>query len=107
VTLLSLRHTRAFNEALFRELLAAGVVASQSGLAEDCLREAAHFPPQPFLEVLKSADAPSARVAGVLRLLRERADQVPGLVSEARRLVTSPDAAIRGFALEIVAREAG
>ncbi|MFM8581679.1 MAG: formylglycine-generating enzyme family protein, partial [Planctomycetaceae bacterium] len=107
VTLLSLRHTRAFNEALFRELLAAGVVESQSGLAEDCLREAAHFPPQPFLEVLKSADAPAARVAGVLRLLRERADQVPGLVSEARRLVTSPDAAICGFALEIVAREAG
>jgi formylglycine-generating enzyme required for sulfatase activity len=43
----------------------------------------------------------------VLRLLRERAAQVPGLVSEATRLVDSPDAAIRGFAREIVAREGG
>ena len=107
VTLLSLRYTRAFNEAFFRELLAAGMAESQTDLAEDCLREAAHFTPEPFLEVLRNPAAPAPRVAGVLRLLRERAAQVPGLVSEATRLVDSPDAAIRGFAREIVAREGG
>jgi formylglycine-generating enzyme required for sulfatase activity len=107
VTLLSLRYTRAFNEAFFRELLAAGMAESQPDLAEDCLREAAHFTPEPFLEVLRNPAAPAPRVAGVLRLLRERAAQVPGLVSEATRLVDSPDAAIRGFAREIVAREGG
>jgi formylglycine-generating enzyme required for sulfatase activity len=107
VTLLSLRYTRAFNEAFFRELLAAGMAESQTDLAEDCLREAAHFTPEPFLEVLRNPAAPAPRVAGVLRLLRERAAQVPGLVSEAEQLVDSPDAAIRGFAREIVAREGG
>jgi formylglycine-generating enzyme required for sulfatase activity len=107
VTLLSLRYTRAFNEAFFRELLAAGMAESQPDLAEDCLREAAHFTPEPFLEVLRNPAAPAPRVAGVLRLLRERAAQVPGLVSEAEQLVDSPDAAIRGFAREIVAREGG
>ncbi|MFN5533700.1 MAG: formylglycine-generating enzyme family protein, partial [Planctomycetaceae bacterium] len=107
VTLLSLRYTRAFNEVFFRELLAAGMAESQPDLAEDCLREAAHSTPEPFLELLRNPTAPAPRVAGVLRLLRERAAQVPGLVSEATRLVDSPDAAIRGFAREIVAREGG
>ncbi|MBC8875829.1 MAG: SUMF1/EgtB/PvdO family nonheme iron enzyme [Planctomycetes bacterium] len=103
VALLSLRRSRPFCEEFFRELLAAGIAEEHPDLADRCLSEALFFSAAPFLETLDQAESPR-RVAAVLRLLRDRADQVPELAEIARRLAAADDRETRGFAHEIVGR---
>ncbi|MDA1048967.1 MAG: SUMF1/EgtB/PvdO family nonheme iron enzyme [Planctomycetota bacterium] len=102
VALLSLRRSRPFCEAFFREMLASGIAENHPDLAERCLQEALYFVPGPFVDVLNKSRA-SSRVAAVLRLLRDRAEQVPELEAISRRLAESKDQATRGFAREILA----
>jgi formylglycine-generating enzyme required for sulfatase activity len=112
VALLSLRRSRPFYEAFFREMLDAGIAEHHPDLAERCLAEALYFVPGPFVEVLqcprpkgaKARRAHDARVAAVLRLLRDRAEQVPELEEISRQLAESQDKEIRGFAREILIR---
>ncbi|MEY4178706.1 MAG: hypothetical protein RLY70_2280, partial [Planctomycetota bacterium] len=103
VALLSLRRSRPFCEAFFREMLAAGIAERDADLAERCLQEALFFAPGPFVDELRRAHSPP-RVAAVLRLLRERADQVPELTELCIPLAKSQDAETRGFATEILVR---
>ena len=112
VALLSLRRSRPFCEVFFRELLQAGIAEQHPDLAQRCLEETLYFTPSPFLEVLQrrrpqetdAARTHDARIAATLRLLRERAEQVPELEDICRRLADSPDQETRGFAREILAR---
>jgi formylglycine-generating enzyme required for sulfatase activity len=115
VALLSLRRSRPFCEAFFREMLAAGVAEDHPDLAERCLTESLYFVPEPFVEALQQP-APAdeagqprhqARVAAILRLLRERVDQVPELAEISRQYAESADRQTRGFAAEILARRSG
>ncbi len=81
-------------------------------LAQRCLEETLYFTPGPFLEVLQrprpqdetARQAYDTRVAAVLRLLRDRVEQVPELEDICHRLADSPDPETRGFAREILAR---
>jgi formylglycine-generating enzyme required for sulfatase activity len=112
VALLSLRRSRPFCEAFFREMLEAGIAENHPDLAEQCLGEALYFAAAPFVEALqcprptrpKARRAHDSRVAAILRLLRDRADQVPELEEISRRLSESEDRETRGFAAEIVVR---
>ncbi|HND56413.1 MAG TPA: hypothetical protein PLV92_28540, partial [Pirellulaceae bacterium] len=52
VALLSLRRSRAYCEAFFREMLAAGIAEQHPDLAERCLHEALYFEAGPFLDEL-------------------------------------------------------
>ena len=103
VALLSLRRSRPFCEAFFREMLAAGIAEEHPDLADRCLSEALFFSAVPFLETLDKAESPR-RVAAVLRLLRDRAGQVPELAEIARRLAAAEDREIRSMAVEILGR---
>lgn len=104
VALLSLRRSRPFCEAFFREMLAAGIAENYADLAERCLAEALYFTPAPFVEGLQTAVS-SERSAAILRLLRDRAEQVPELEEISRRLADSDDRETRGFAREILIRQ--
>jgi len=112
VALLSLRQLRPFCEAFFRAMLDTGIAENDPDLAERCLAEALYFAPDPFVEVLNSKRpkagsmrrAHDARVTSILRLLKERADQVPELAAISRRLAESGHNETRGFAQEILAR---
>jgi hypothetical protein len=114
VALLSLRRSRPFCEAFFREMLAAGVAEDHPDLAERCLTESLYFVPEPFVEALEqplpeddgARQGQEARIAAILRLLRDRADQVPGLEAISRRYAESADRQTRGFAAEILVRAA-
>ncbi|MBS0205591.1 MAG: NACHT domain-containing protein, partial [Planctomycetes bacterium] len=104
VALLALsRPVPLFFKSFFRELLAAGIVEDRPDVAERCLTESKSFSAAPFVEVLTKPESPQ-RVAAVLRLLRDRADQVPELAEIVRPLATSEDRATQGFAREILAR---
>jgi len=103
VALLSLRRSRPFCEDFFKEMLQAGVAESHPDLAEHCLQESLYFVPAPFVDVLKRSKR-KQRVAAVLRLLRGRTDQVPGLAEICLRLADSDDKATCGFAREILTR---
>lgn len=103
VALLSLRRSRSFCEAFFREMLAVGIAEDHPDLADRCLTEALFFSAAPFLKALELSESPR-RVAAVLRLLRERADQVPELAEIARTLATSDDQRTQRCAREILAR---
>ncbi|MCY2988198.1 MAG: SUMF1/EgtB/PvdO family nonheme iron enzyme [Planctomycetota bacterium] len=103
VALLSLRRSRPFCEAFFRELLAVGVAEDHPDLADRCLAEALFFSATPVTETLELAESPR-RLAAVLRLLRDRADQVPELAEIARRLAATDDRETQGYAREILAR---
>lgn len=64
-----------------------------------------YFVSGPFIDVLKpSGPASDERVTAVLRLLRERVEQVPELKAICRRLVQSKNSEIRGLAHEILVR---
>ena len=112
VALLSLRRSRPFCEAFFREMLAAGIAENHPDLAERCLTEALYFVPGPFVDALQQPRPKEprqerrhdARVAAILRLLRDRADQVPELEELSRRFAESEDRETRGFATEILIR---
>ncbi|MFM9068046.1 MAG: NACHT domain-containing protein, partial [Planctomycetota bacterium] len=112
VALVSLRRSRPFCESFFSELLKGGIAEQDADLAERCLQESLFFSSKPFLEVLNDPQAAPARVAGVLRLLRERTKQVPELADICRRFVETievdsadePRQAVRGFAVEILTR---
>jgi formylglycine-generating enzyme required for sulfatase activity len=112
VALVSLRRSRTFCESFFRELLKCGIAEQDADLAERCLQESLFFSSIPFLEVLNDQQAAPARVAGVLRLLRERTKQVPELADICRRFVETTEAdtadesrkAMRAFAIEILTR---
>jgi formylglycine-generating enzyme required for sulfatase activity len=112
VALLSLRSTPPFCEAFFREMLEAGIAENHPDLAERCLSEARYFGAGPFIEVLNSpqptqksaARAHDARTAAVMRLLRDRVEQVPELEQVSCRLVELNHPAIRGFAREVLIR---
>ncbi|MFC1572677.1 SUMF1/EgtB/PvdO family nonheme iron enzyme [Candidatus Eisenbacteria bacterium] len=112
VALLSLRRSRPFCEAFFREMLAAGILENHPDLAGRCLTEALYFTPAPFVDALrqprpkgaKAKRSHDARVAAILRLLLDRADQVPELEEISRDLADSKQAEIRGFAREILTR---
>ncbi len=100
VALLSLRRSRAFCESFFREMLEYGIAENHPDLAEQCLQEALYFVPSPFVDVLNNSSS-NKRVAAVLRLLRDRTEQVPELAEISRRLAESKDKSTRGFAREI------
>jgi formylglycine-generating enzyme required for sulfatase activity len=114
VALLSLRRSRPYCETFFRELLASGMVETNADMAERCLTESLYFSAEPFLEVLRAHEAVDteresptsspARIAAVLRLLKDRAEQVPELTRFALALVDSPDRDVSAFAAEILAR---
>ncbi|MFO0819021.1 MAG: SUMF1/EgtB/PvdO family nonheme iron enzyme [Pirellulales bacterium] len=104
VALLSLRRSRPYCEAFFQEMLEAGIAERHPDLAERCLQETLYFAAEPFVSVLRQADAPPARVAAVLRLLRERCEQVPELGPLCTKLALSPNSDVRGFAREILVR---
>jgi formylglycine-generating enzyme required for sulfatase activity len=112
VALLSLRRSRPFCQAFFREMLEAGIAEDHPDLAERCLEEALYFVPGPFVEILqrsrpqptKARRVHDARTAAVLRLLRDRADQVPELEAISRGLAEAKDEDTRGFAREILIR---
>ena len=102
VALLSLRRSRPFCESFFREMLGAGIAETHPDLAERCLQEALYFVPGPFVDVLNNSPS-EKQVAAVLRLLRDRVEQVPELAEISRRLAESKDQETRGFAREILA----
>ena len=105
VALLSLRRSRPFCEAFFREMLLSGLMEDEPDLAVRCLDETLYFAPGPFVEVLKSmGKVPNQRVVTVLRLLSNRTEQIPGLESICRDLVKSRNPEIRRFAQEILVR---
>lgn len=111
--LLSLRQSRMFCEAFFREMLAARIAENHPDLAERCVTESLYFVPAPFVEVLemkqpkaaKARRTHDARVAATLRLLRDRNDQVPELEAICRRLVQSQEKEVRAFAQEILIKK--
>ena len=103
--LLSLRRSEAFCGRFFREFLAQGLAEQDLDLAYRCLNESLYFPPEPFLAVLRAADAPLPRKTAVLKLLRDRAAQVPGLAEiceEWVRLRNAKHPDLYGMALEIL-----
>jgi formylglycine-generating enzyme required for sulfatase activity len=104
VALLSLRFSRPFCEEFFREMLASGIVEKDPDFAERALSESLYFTASPFVKELENADIPKARVAAILRLLKDRASQAPELEEICRRLLDSVDQDISGFAREILAR---
>ena len=117
VALLSLRSTRSYCEAFYREMLRVGIPEKYPELAEQCLAEALYFEAAPFVEALSVARPEPGvdwkyhfdRLAAVLRLVRDRGDQVPELKEISRRLLQSEDQpeegkAVRGFAREIQSR---
>jgi formylglycine-generating enzyme required for sulfatase activity len=104
VALLSLRRSRPYCETFFQEMLRAGIAESHPDLAERCLQEALYFAADPFVSVLRQPDTPPARVAAVLRLLRERCEQVPELATLCVELARSSNTDIRGFSREILVR---
>ena len=127
VALLSLRHSRPFCESFFREAIALGIVEDQPDLAERFLQESLFFASQPFLDELdrsewiRSRASPwrkflaffsgrsagkcsDRRTAALLRLLRERIDETPGLADRCRDLALSPNREVRDYAIEILAR---
>ncbi len=132
VALLSLRRSRPYCEAFFREMLQAGIAENHPDLAQRCLEETLFFASGPFVQTLQRAQAKNSwkaslwtiaemlhlvrpnqasaprahatRVAAILRLLRDRADQIPELDAICRRLAASEDQETRGFAREILAR---
>jgi formylglycine-generating enzyme required for sulfatase activity len=112
VALLSLRCSRPHCEAFFREMLKAGIAENHPDLAQRCVEESLYFTSRPFVQSLRRArpaDVPArrahdTRVAAILRLLRERAEQVPELEGVCRRLAEAEDQETRGFAREILAR---
>jgi formylglycine-generating enzyme required for sulfatase activity len=112
VALLSLRRSRPYCEAFFAAMLEAEIAEKHPDLAQRCLDEALYFAGAPFVAALnrprpRGTDAGRAhdeRVAAVLRLLRDRADQVPELEGICRQLADSSDQQTRGFAREILSR---
>ncbi len=112
VALLSLRRSRPYCEAFFDAMLQAGIAEHHPDLAQRCLDEALYFAAGPFVAALERPRPPAAaagqahdaRVAAVLRLLRDRAEQVPELEGICRQLTDSADPKTRGFAREILAR---
>ncbi|MCY2965419.1 MAG: formylglycine-generating enzyme family protein [Planctomycetota bacterium] len=101
--LLSLRQSRPFCEAFFRAMLAEGLAERHPDLTDRFLNETLYFESGPFLEVL-SGEQPPARVAAVLRLLRDRAEPLPELEAICRRLSSSSDATTASMAGEILVR---
>ena len=81
-------------------------------MAERCLTESLYFAPQPFVDVLqlprpkakKAAHQHDRRITAILRLLRDRLEQVPQLEEITRQLAESQVAETRGFAREILSR---
>ncbi|HND53641.1 MAG TPA: SUMF1/EgtB/PvdO family nonheme iron enzyme, partial [Pirellulaceae bacterium] len=107
VALLSLRRSPEFCESFFREMLETGLAELNPDLADRCLNEALYFEAKPFVDALRNPRTPPARVAAVLRLLRERTDQVPELgaiCAKAIKSKDSVDSATRRVAEEILAR---
>lgn len=112
VALLSLRQNRPFCETFFREMLAAGIAENHPDLAGRLLEDARYPTPEPFVEVLnarppsKKEDrrAHDVRVAAILRLLRNRSEEVPGMEEICRRLAGSEHEETRSFASEILVR---
>ena len=103
VGLLSLRKSKPYCDAFFREMLNAGIVENQPELADQCLSEAGWFNADPFVEVVKKGK-PVKRVAAVLRLIRDRLAQIPNLESLVKPLASSKDKGIRSAATEILTR---
>lgn len=103
VVLLALSRVGPLFESFFRELLSAGIVEERPDIAEQCLTESKSFSATPFVEVLTRPSSPR-RVAAVLRLVRDRTDQVPGLAEIVRPFAMSKDRETQGFATEILAR---
>lgn len=125
VALLSLRCSRRHCESFFREMLRAGIAENHPDVAQRCVEESLYFAGRPLVESLRRAGpqgarpawfwslaeqfrfarpkrvpaegAQDARVAAILRLLRDRAEQVPELEGLCRRLADSPDQETRGL----------
>ena len=104
VALLSLRSSKSFCAEFFQEMLKAGIAESNPDLADRCLGESLYFTPAPFVSELQQPDASPARVTAVLRLLRERVDQVPELGQLCLEFAQSKHPETSGFAREILMR---
>jgi len=102
--LLSLRSSEAYCREFFTEMLKAGIAEEHPNLAEQCLDEALFIPPEPFLKLLQSKRPNPDRLAAVLRLLRSRTDQVPGLEDIVGKLAASKHGPVASLAQEITAK---
>ena len=103
VCLLSLRHNQPHCEDFFHTMLKQDVAQKYPDMADRCLRESLYFSPKPFVEVLQAGE-PAGRVAAVLRMLRSRTAQVPGLADLVLPLAESKDESVRSLADEILAQ---
>ena len=105
--LLSLRQSRSFCQSFFEHFLLAGLAERDLDLAHRCLNESLYFTPEPFLEVLRTADAPITRKSAILKLLRDRADKVPELAELCETWASDRSPAnteLRGIAVEILTK---
>jgi len=103
VALLSLRHSERYSQSFFRELLQSGVAERNPSVAESCISETRWLPLKQFKEVLKKGDAPGQIIA-VLRLLRSRTSDMPGLAELVLPLAKSPNESVSLLAGEILAQ---
>ncbi len=104
--LLSLRKSVPFCEQFFRELLAAGVAEDREDLVQRCLTESISFPGQVLLKVLGDRGTSPGRRRAVLRLVRDRHQELPELQGLCEGMLADgmADRGLRELAVEILAR---
>ena len=106
VALLSLRKSVLFCENFFRELLAAGLAETREDLVQRCLTESISFPGQVLLDVLRDSRTSAVRRGAVLRLVRDKQQELPELQGLCEGIVADgkADRGLRESAVEILAR---
>jgi len=98
--LLSLRTSEAHCRDFFTELLAVGIAEKDPKLAQQCIDEALFLPPEPFADVLMKSKA--SRQTAVIRLLRNRLDQLPEVAEIVKTLMKSRTKQVAKAASEAV-----
>jgi len=104
--LLSLRKSVPFCEQFFRELLATELAETREDLVQRCLAESISFPGQVFLEVLRDRGTSVRRRGAVLRLVRDKHQELPELEGLCEGILADrqADRGLRDSAVEILAR---
>lgn len=101
VALLSLRHSKQFNNSFFRELINSGVAEQHPSVAESCMSESRWLPLKAFNDVLKNGEN-VRNIVAVLRLLRNRVSEFPGIAELVLPLAKSPDSTVNALVGEIL-----
>ncbi|HCP12255.1 MAG TPA: hypothetical protein DIT89_07965, partial [Planctomycetaceae bacterium] len=106
VALLSLRKSVQYCEKFFQELLLAGLAETRDDLVQRCLAESISFPGQVFLDVLKGPQTSQTRRSAVLRLVRDKQQELPELQGLCQGILadSKADRGLRESAVEILAR---